>query len=81
MRRAMPTFQHHAFRFHDLISTASDKILVTVVGAGASAPLWKYYLQSVSDLAALAAPIVALILGCLHVALKIREWRRGARVE
>jgi hypothetical protein len=62
------TFLKHATEAIDVVfTTAGEKASAAVSVAMISTPVWKVWLQNVSEMAALVAPL----LGCLFLGLQI----------
>ncbi len=73
----MPTPQDHLSTIAGgMAQKVSDGVAWAAVGAAASAPLWKDRLREISELAALAGPILAAVVVALKGILYIVQiWK------
>lgn len=68
----MPAPQYHLQNLlGGMLSTTSDRVAFAVAGLAGSAPLWKEQAREISELAALAGPILA---GLFVVSKIILTW-------
>ena len=74
MMRSDDSFFSHAMEAIDVVfTTAGEKTSAAVSVAMISTPVWKVWLQNISETAALIAPLLGCLFLGLQILLKILE--------
>lgn len=67
--------------FNAVFTTAAEKAQAVIAAGAITSPLWRQALQSVSEDAALLAPILGCLWLIVQIGAKIIETRRRTRIE